>query len=82
MATQLKPTTLTEVRYAEFVQHTNDLGKVDTMARRFFREFFDSSLSVTARLLFTEDGQRVYECYQDSGSEDYLYIVVTKSDRR
>lgn len=48
---------------------------LEAEASRFFKEVFTDDRAVTTRLLFEEDGKKVYEAYTDSGSVDYLYIV-------
>jgi hypothetical protein len=69
------PTKLTDLRSQDNVIHLKDGQETITVARRFFKEVFSDERDVTTRLLFEEDGKKVYEAYTDSGSVDYLYLV-------
>lgn len=76
MTTTSTPKGLSDLRYCDNVQTVFDLNKVESAANRFFHELFAPIALVHTVRLFTEDNQIVYECYQDSGSDDYLYIIV------
>lgn len=70
------PKCLSDLRYQDNVLTLKTGKMVDAEANRWFHELFDNQDHVTVRHLFTEDDQKVYEAYQDSGSVDYLYIVA------
>lgn len=74
------PKQLTDLQYQSNVIRISEGNAPETTANRFFHELFDPLLPVSIHLLFQEEGHRVYECYQDSGSEEYLYIDLDGED--
>jgi hypothetical protein len=75
MATNSTPKQLTDLKSQDNVLHLKHGQMLEAEASRFFKEVFTDDRAVTTRLLFEEDGKKVYEAYTDSGSVDYLYIV-------
>jgi hypothetical protein len=75
MTTNSTPRQLTDLRSQDNVIHLKQGQMLDAEARRFFKEVFSDERPVSTKLLFEEDGKKVYEAYTDSGSVDYLYIV-------
>lgn len=75
MTTNSTPANLIDLKSQDNVLHLKDSQEPITEARRFFKEVFEDERNVTTRLIFEEDGKKVYEAYTDSGSVDYLYIV-------
>lgn len=71
------PKTLTDLAFRDNVIRTKPT-LVDSTANRFFHELFNAAEPVYVRHIFTEDGQKVYEAFQDSGSDDYLYIIESE----
>lgn len=69
------PKKLTDLKFQNHVLFLTKSQVVETEARRVFKELFNSDDPVKTNKLFTEDGEIVYEAYQDSGSDDYLYLV-------
>lgn len=69
------PKNILDIRFQNNVIHVSPSQNVDTEANRFFHEIFGNKLPVSVNFLFEEDAKRVYEAYQDSGSDDYLYLV-------
>lgn len=76
MTTSSTPKTLASLKYQDFVFETKPGEAPETIARKAFKEIFDSTTEPTLRLLFKEDGKKVYESYIDSGSVDYIYIIA------
>lgn len=74
MTTFKTPKTLSDLQYQDHVLRTN-LFAIEAVASEYFKKIMDDERDVTVRLLFTEDGHKVYEAYTDSGSIDYLYII-------
>ena len=77
----LKPATLSQLRNVEtgidgYTDTATDLESARAKAIHFFAENFENAPEPTERFLFQEDGKSVYEFYIDSGSVDYLYIVI------
>jgi hypothetical protein len=75
MNTNSTPAQLTDLKSQDNVLHLKDSQETITEARRYFKEVLSDERDVFTRLLFQEDGKKVYEAYTDSGSVDYLYIV-------
>lgn len=69
------PKSINELQWQDNVIFLNEGEAPETAANRFFHELFDAEKAVKVNLLFSEDGQKVYESYQDSGSVDYLYMI-------
>lgn len=69
------PKTLMDLRYQDNVINITDGSAIETHARRWFNEVFGSTEEPKINYLFTEGDVKVYECYADSGSVDYLYIA-------
>ena len=69
------PKCLTDLKHQDNVIHLSRHKSPQTAANRWFHELFDNYNYVHVRHLFVEEYQDVYECYQDAGSVDYLYIV-------
>jgi hypothetical protein len=81
------PKCLTDLSYQDMVLHLSAGQSVETEARRWFKEVMDTEAHVYCHLIFQESEadtdeevlrselRQVYECYTDSGSNDYLYIV-------
>lgn len=72
------PKTLLDLQYEEHVLRTNSFS-VEGKAATYFNDIFEDTMDVKCNKIFEEqDGNRlytVYECYTDSGSNDYLYII-------
>ena len=75
MTTISTPKTLSDLRYQDNVVHVGANEIVDVKANRWFHELFDNSDYVHLNLLFREEGQQVWQAYQDAGSVDYLYLI-------
>jgi hypothetical protein len=75
MNTTSTPKQLTDLKSQDNVLHLKPGQMLDAEANRFFKEVFSDERPVTTKLIFEEDGKKVYEVYTDSGSVDYLYIV-------
>jgi hypothetical protein len=75
MNTTSTPKQLTDLKSQDNVLHLKPGQMLDAEANRFFKEVFSDERPVTTKLIFEEDGKKVYEAYTDSGSVDYLYIV-------
>lgn len=73
--TTTSPKNLTDLRHQDNVITLKAGQMLESEANRFFHELFDPAAHVFTNFLFEEDGKRVYEAYQDSGSVDYLYLV-------
>lgn len=71
----LHPKKLTDLRHMDQVVHLSPSKTVEAEANRWFHELFDPIDPVFIHKLFTEDGKVVYECYQDPGAVDRLFIV-------
>jgi hypothetical protein len=69
------PKNLTDLKFQDNVLNAKNSEMVQAKANQFFADIFDNKAPVMVRILFTEDDKKVYECYQDSGSNDYLYII-------
>lgn len=69
------PLNISDLKYQSNVITLKQGEAPETAANRFFHELFDPKSHVFTRLLFQEDGQKVYECYQDAGSSEYLYLI-------
>lgn len=74
MTTSKTPKTLSDLQYQDHVLRTTRFA-IEAVASEYFKKIMDDERDVTVRLLFTEDGHKVYEAYTDSGSIDYLYII-------
>jgi len=82
------PSKLDDLRYQENVLHLKDGQSVETEARRWFKEVFDTNDPVTCHIIFQErevstdeeilrtDFKQVWECYADVDSIELLYIVA------
>lgn len=70
------PKTLSDLKFQDFVFETKQGEAPKTIARKAFRDLYDSHKEPTLRLIFKEDDKRVYEAYTDSGSVDYVYIIA------
>lgn len=73
------PKTLSDLRNETTIRTTSHFETV-TQAGKYFADLFDVHEGVKINHLFDEEvegdgGVRVYECYADSGSVDYLYII-------
>jgi hypothetical protein len=68
------PKNLQQVQNQEWVIRVNN-GMIEGRASLFFKDVFNDERHVFCRKLFTEDGYNVWECFTDSGSVDYLYII-------
>lgn len=71
------PQSLADLEYQTHVVSVKEGEAFQSVANRFFHELFHPTDIVFVRILFQEDGREVYQCYQDSGSDDYLYLVVS-----
>ena len=71
--TQIK--TLSDLKFQDTVIHVSAGDIVDVVADKYFKEIFNPKKEVKVNFLFQEDGSKVYEAYQDSGSVDYIYLV-------
>lgn len=70
----MNPKKLSDIEYHYHVTVGHGFP-IQTIAEKLFKEWFPENTDpVTVRLLFTEDGYRVWESYQDAGSVDYIYI--------
>lgn len=69
------PKSLQDLRYELNKLHLQAGIAVETAANRWFHELFQNNDPVFVRRLFVEDGKTVYESFQDSGSEEYLYLI-------
>ena len=70
------PKTLADLRYMEFTGTvTGTYHHIEGYAAAFFK---DAGITGTVKInfLFTEGDAKVYECYVDSGSIDYLYVEL------
>jgi hypothetical protein len=76
MNTVHAPKNLSDVRHQDQVHTLKNGQTVETESNRWFHELFHPTDPVFVRYLFSEDGKKVYECYQDAGSVDYLYIIA------
>ena len=76
MYTTSNPKSLTDLCSQDNVIIAKQGEAPETIANRFFNELFHPTSPVSINFLFEEDNKRVYEAYQDSGSIDYLYIIV------
>lgn len=74
-----KLSSLSDLRYEDFVLYAAKDGDVEEVARKFFHELFDPFMTVYCRVIFEESEggviKSVYECYQDPGAIDRLYVV-------
>lgn len=50
--------------------------EMEAEARKFFNELYENEGDISINQLFSEDGDVVYEAYQDSGSVDYIYFII------
>lgn len=71
------PKTLSDLRVQDNVISLPTGKMIEAEANRWFHEIFHPTDPVFIRHLFSEDGKKVYECYQDPGSIDYLYVIVS-----
>lgn len=76
MKTIYSPKCLSDLRYEDHVLTVSDHFRRSVVARKYFKEIFDTDQAPTHRLIFKENGYEVFEVYVDPGSEDYLYIIV------
>lgn len=74
------PKSLTDLRSRDNVIRIPQGSAPETTANKYFHELFDPTAHVFVHLIFQEEGSRVYECYQDSGSDEYLYIELQGED--
>lgn len=74
--TSTTPKNLIDLRYQDNVITLKNGEAPESSANRFFHELFDPTAAVKVNFLFTEEGKKVYEAYQDSGSVDYLYLIA------
>lgn len=69
--TATTPKTLADLKYQDFSHTvTGTYSDVEAYAKKWFQGGDDLKI----RHLFNEGDAKVYECYEDSGSIDYLYI--------
>lgn len=71
------PKMLADLKYQDNVLNLPQGRVPETEANRWFHELFNNSAPVKVNRLFVEDNSVVYEAYQDSGSVDYLYIIIS-----
>jgi len=74
MNTVTNPKNLSSLKYEEHVLETSSFA-IEAKASEYFKVFMDDKRPVKCNHIFTEDGYKVFECYTDSGSTDYLYII-------
>jgi hypothetical protein len=71
------PKNLASLKYQENVLEVKTSETVNQVAEYFFRDLFSDDIRpVKVNFLFEEDGAKVYEAYKDSGSVDYLYLII------
>jgi hypothetical protein len=74
--TETTPKTLDDLQYMNHVLAiTVAMSKIESQSKNYFLCVMCDNRNVTCRKIFTDSGYTVYECYTDSGSEDYLYII-------
>lgn len=72
------PKTLESLQYEDHVLRTSSFA-IEAVASEYFRKIMDDDRDVKCNHIFTEDGYKVFECYTDSGSVDYLYIIKSNN---
>ena len=73
------PKKLTDLRNEDNVIRLKHGEIVEVKANTFFHTLFDAEKDVKVNRLFTEDNFIVFKAYQDSGSEEYLYLIQEKN---
>lgn len=69
------PKSLADLKYEQFSHTiTGSYSDVEAYAKEWFLDMEGNKLTIN--YLFTEGDARVYECYVDSGSVDYLYVEL------